>query len=226
MDIYIPEVSTPLRQHRVKVPSSVKKASGIMILGQLIKSILFTTDVVYIRNTNADSIMAVYPFTPQPVISQAIIAVADKPVLMGVGGGSTQGKRVVNLALHAEFQGALGIVLNALIPDNILKAVDKTIDIPIVVTAVNENVETRLENGADILNVSAGQSTPEIVAKIRYKYPDLPIIATGGSTEESIAQTILAGANAITYTPPPMADMMKALMKQYREDSYNLLALN
>jgi phosphate uptake regulator len=76
------------------------------------------------------------------------------------------------------------------------------------------------------LNVSAGQSTPEIVAKIRYKYPKLPIIATGGPTEESIAQTILAGANAITYTPPPMADMMKALMKQYREDSYNLLALN
>lgn len=216
MNIGMPEVSTPLRQNRIKVPSVVKEASGILILGQAIKSILFTTDIVLIRNNNADAIMAVYPFTPQPIITQAIISVADKPVLMGVGGGTTQGKRVVNLALHAEFQGALAVVLNAPIADNIIKAVDKTIDIPIVVTVINEQIERRLENGTDIINVSAGPRTPEVVAKIRRKFPNIPIIATGGPSDDSIMQTIEAGANAITYTPPPMADLMKNLMKQYR----------
>jgi 2-keto-3-deoxy-6-phosphogluconate aldolase len=218
MNIFIPEVSTPLRQHRIEIPKAVKQASGILILGQLVRSILFTTDIVFIRNNNADAIMAVYPFTPQPLITQAIVSVTDKPVLMGVGGGTTQGKRVVNLALHAEFQGALSVVLNAPIADNILKAVDKTIDIPITVTVINEIVGYRLQNGADILNVSAGIQTPEVVEKIRRNFPHVPIIATGGPTEESIARTIEAGANAITWTPPSMSELMKKLMKQYRED--------
>lgn len=218
MNILIPEVSTPLRQRRIEIPKVVKQASGILILGQLVRSILFTTDIVFICNNNADAIMAVYPFTPQPVITQAIVSVANKPVLMGVGGGTTQGKRVVNLALHAEFQGALAVVLNAPIANNILKAVDKTIDIPIVVTVINKDISHRLENGADILNVSAGPKTPEVIERIRWQHPDIPIIATGGPTEESMARTIEAGANAITYTPPPMPELMKKLMKQYRED--------
>ncbi|MDY6006557.1 MAG: hydrolase, partial [Gemmiger sp.] len=44
-----------------------------------------------------------------------------------------------------------------------------------------------------------------------------PIIATGGRTEESIAETIAAGANAITYTPPSPAELFKAMMEKYRE---------
>lgn len=219
MDQFIPDISTPLRHRQIKVPEVVKNASGIRILGQLIKSILFTTDVAYIRNNNADAIMAIYPFTPQPIITQAITIVAGKPVMMGVGGGTTQGKRVLNLALHAEFQGALAVVLNAPVQDNLVKAIDKTIDIPIIITALNENIDSRLQCGADIINVSAAAKTPEIVAKIRSKYPQLPIIATGGPTAESIGATIEAGANAITYTPPPMAEMMRSLMNQYREDS-------
>lgn len=221
MNSLIPEVSTPLRQRRIEIPKVVRQASGILILGQLVKSILFTTDIVFICNNNADAIMAVYPFTPQPVITQAIVSVANKPVLMGVGGGTTQGKRVVNLALHAEFQGALAVVLNAPIADNILKAVDKTIDIPIAITAISEDIGHRLACGADILNVSAGSRTPEVVEKIRRNYPSVPIIATGGPTEESIARTIEAGANAITWTPPAMSELMKKLMKQYREDYLN-----
>lgn len=38
--------------------------------------------------------------------------------------------------------------------------------------------------------------------EIRKEYPDFPIIATGGPTDDSIRETIEAGANAITYTPP------------------------
>ncbi|HEX3030882.1 MAG TPA: hydrolase [Bacillota bacterium] len=191
-------------------------ASGINILGQNIKSLIFSTDVAIIRNNNADAVMAVYPFTPQPVLTQAIAAVADKPVFMGVGGGTTQGRRVINLALHAEFQGAMAVVLNAPVDDITLKKVDQNIDIPIVITVVNEMVGSRLENGADILNVSAGPTTPKVVAKIRKNYPTVPIIATGGPTPETIQQTILAGANAVTYTPPSIAEIFSSLMETYR----------
>lgn len=219
MDRYIPEVLTPLRQKRIEVPRVIEEAPGIRVLGHYIKSLIFTTDIVLIRNNNADAIMAVYPFTPQPVITHAIASVADKPVLMGIGGGTTKGKRVVNLALDAEFQGALAVVLNAPIDNATLKAVRKTVDIPIVITIISccDDVSGRLESGADILNVSAGPKTPEVVRDIREKYPPVPIIATGGPIDKTIKATIEAGANAVSYTPPTTAELMQALMEKYRD---------
>ena len=56
----------------VEVPTIIRKCSGIKIFGKRIKSLLFSTDVALIRNTNADAIIAVYPFTPQPLITQAL----------------------------------------------------------------------------------------------------------------------------------------------------------
>ena len=47
--------------------------------------------------------------------------------------------------------------------------------------------------------------------------PDVPIIATGGKTGESILRTIEAGANAITYTPPSTYELFQEMMKGYRE---------
>ncbi|CDG00602.1 Putative uncharacterized protein [Clostridium chauvoei JF4335] len=41
-------------------------------------------------------------------------------------------------------------------------------------------------------------------------------MATGGPTESSILETIEAGANAITYTPPVTGDIMSSLMDKYR----------
>lgn len=180
---------------------------------------MFSTDVAMIKNTNADAIMAVYPFTPQPKITEAIVTAADVPVFCGVGGGITQGRRVINLALDAEFKGAIGIVVNAPTSNSIVKRIRKTIDIPVVVTVVSEetNIEERLNSGATILNVSGGKNTPNIIRKIREKYPLVPIIATGGSTQESIEATIEAGANAISYTPPSSAEIMGSLMDVYRE---------
>lgn len=52
-----------------------------------------------------------------------------------------------------------------------------------------------------MINISAGKDTAATVRYFRGKYPELPIIATGGPTESSIHETIIAGANAITYTP-------------------------
>ena len=55
---------------------------------------------------NADAVIAVYPFTPQPRIVRAVISVADMPVFCGVGGGFTSGARSVAQAMEAEHCGA------------------------------------------------------------------------------------------------------------------------
>ena len=73
-----------------------------------------------------------------------------------------------------------------------------------------------IKNVNDILNISGAARTPEIVAKIRKDFPDIPIIATGGPTEEDILRTIQAGANAITYTPPSTGELFSVRMHQYR----------
>ena len=217
----VPEIKGALRSHVIEVPSCIRDCSGIKIFGKRIKSLLFTTDVAIIKNTNADAIIAVYPFTPQPIITQALVMAADIPVFCGVGGGITQGKRVVNLALDAEFKGAMGVVVNAPTSNEIIRNVKEIIDIPVIVTIVSEceNIAERIEAGATILNVSGGKNTPSIVKKIRGEFPNFPIIATGGPTNESIMRTIEAGANAITYTPPPSGEVMGQLMDKYRGEN-------
>ncbi len=214
----IPEVKGYLRNFMLHVPEPIYKCSGIRIFGRRIKSVLFSTDVSIIRNTNADAVIAVYPFTPQPVITQAVTIAADVPVFAGVGGGLTQGTRVVNLALHAEFQGAIGVVVNAPTSNEVIRQLKETIDIPVVVTvaSADTDIAARLEAGADILNVSAAGKTVEVVRKIRAEFPDVPIIATGGPTDETITATVEAGANAITWTPPSNGEVFKDIMEAYR----------
>ena len=216
----VPEIKGTLRNHVVEVPSVIRDCGGIKIFGKRIKSLLFSTDVAVIRNTNADAIIAVYPFTPQPLITQALVMAADVPVFCGVGGGITQGKRVINLAMDAEFKGAMGVVVNAPTSNEIIRKIRATIDIPVVVTVVSEdeNITERIEAGATILNVSGGKNTAQIVRNIRSRYPEFPIIATGGPTIALIKETIEAGANAITYTPPSSASIMGDLMDKYRNE--------
>lgn len=217
----VPEIKGILRSHVVEVPTCIRECTGIKIFGKRIKSLLFTTDVAIIRNTNADAIIAVYPFTPQPLITQALVMAADVPVFCGVGGGITQGKRVVNLALDAEFKGAMGVVVNSPTSNDVLRKIRETIDIPVIVTIISEceDIFERVQAGATILNVSGGKNTPNIIKRIREDFPEFPIIATGGPTIESIKKTIEAGANAITYTPPASGEVMGDLMDRYRDQN-------
>ena len=216
----VPVIQGQLKKHIINLPEIIETASGIRINGKLIKSLIFTTDVAIIRNMNADAVMAVYPFTPQPVITQALMLAADVPLFCGVGGGTTQGPRVVNLANHAEHQGAMGVVVNSPTKNEIIREIASIIDIPIVLTVVSENtdVAARLEAGASILNVSGASKTAQIVRGIRKDFPNVPIIATGGPTEQTIKETIEAGANAITYTPPTAAELFSELMRKYRDE--------
>jgi len=215
---FVPEIEGNLRKHMVKIPEIINQVSGINIFGKNIKSLIFTTDVAIIKNCNANAVIAVYPFTPQPIITHAIISASDVPVFCGVGGGTTTGKRVINIAMDAEFQGAIGVVVNAPTKNELIKALNAKIDIPIVVTVASENtdIKARLDAGATILNISCAAKTPQVVRAIRLKYPEVPIIATGGPTEASILETIEAGANIITYTPPTSAELFSELMNKYR----------
>ena len=188
-------VDGTLRKFALRVPEVIYQCSGIMIFGKRIKSLVFSTDLSIIKNVNADAIIAVYPFTPQPIITQALLLAADIPVFAGVGGGLTQGQRVVNLAMFAEMQGATGVVLNAPTASTVVSHVAETIDIPVVLTVAraDTDVDERIRAGAF-----------------------LPFV--GPIVDESILETIKAGANAITWTPPSNGEIFRDIMAAYREN--------
>ena len=120
---HLPNITGDLRSHIVAVPEEIWQCSGIVVLGRRIKSLIFTSDIAIIRNTNADGVLAVYPFTPQQAISNAIIQASSIPVLCGVGGGITGGMRTVRLAMDAEAQGAFGVVVNAPMSNDTIRKV-------------------------------------------------------------------------------------------------------
>ncbi|KRL96857.1 hypothetical protein FD50_GL002142 [Liquorilactobacillus satsumensis DSM 16230 = JCM 12392] len=201
------------------VPTAIETASGISFMGRNVKSLIFTTDIAIVRNTNADAILAVYPFTPDPAIMQAIHVASDRPVFSGVGGGLTNGKRSADMSLFAESWGSLGVIVNAPTSVETIKLINDVVDIPIILTVVNTEVDfaEKFAAGIDVINVSGGYQTAQIVHTIRERYPQVPIIATGGHSDESIKQTIAAGANAITYNPPTTSSLFAQKMKEYRE---------
>lgn len=216
----IPSFESRLRTKIVTVPEVIDQCSGIRVFGQVLKSFLFSTDVAIIRNTNANAIIAVYPFTPQPLITDALILASDKPIFCGVGGGLTTGMRSVELALHAEFQGALGVVLNKPTPNELIQRLKAKIDIPVIITVVStkDDIKGRIDAGIDIFNVSGAAKTTDIINKIRDLNPDVAILATGGKNEDDIVKAIEAGANAISYTPPTTSELFKDIMIRYREE--------
>lgn len=209
-----------LRRFSLRVPPVIRECSGIVVFGRRIKSVVFTTDLCIVRNIDADAVLAVYPFTPQPIITQALMMAADIPVLAGVGGGLTTGQRVVHLATNAEMQGVSGVVMNAPTDNETLHKVASLVDVPAIITVVNDQDDylARVAAGASIFNVAAAGRTPEIVRDIRRVLPDFPIIATGGPTDESIRATIEAGANAISWTPPATSELFKYSMAAYRKN--------
>lgn len=214
----IPRITGKLRAKSLQIPEVIWQAKGIVVMGRRMKSVLFSTDIAIIRNCNADAVLAVYPFTPQQIISQSIINASSIPVLVGVGGGTTKGFRAALMAKDAEAQGAFGVVVNGPMSNENIALINKVIDIPIIATVLNERVDidARLKAGVSILNVSAASKTADLVRHIRKEYPKVPIIATGGNSDESILETINAGANTISYTPPSTGEIFGDMMKAYR----------
>ena len=219
MEHQIPVVNGDLRSHILTVPQAAWRASGIVVMGRRIKSLLFSTDIAVICNCNADAVLAVYPFTPQQRIANAIVSNSSIPVFCGVGGGVTNGPRSVLLARDAEAHGAFGVVVNVPIANETIHQMRQVIDIPVIATVVSRSmdIDARLKAGANILNVSAAENTPALVREIRSDFPGVPIIATGGPTDETVAETVEAGANAISYTPPSTKVLFQSIMNGYRK---------
>lgn len=215
----IPEVVSPLRSSIIKMPDIIRKASGIVIYGKRIKSIVYSLDVSLIANTDADAILCVYPFTPNTQILNAVSLVAKAPILVGVGGGLTQGERSARLASHAEENNATAIVLNGPVTVETTEMVRRYVDIPIIYTVIDKSrpLQPYIDAGVNIFNVSGGKDTVELVKWVREQYPDIPIIASGGKSDKSIEDTINAGANAITYTAYGMMEQyFHEKMETYR----------
>lgn len=62
------------------------------------------------------------------------------------------------------------------------------------------------------------KKTPDVVKKIRASYPNVPIIATSGKTNETVQEVIEAGVNAITYISLSTQELFKHVMIGYREE--------
>ena len=97
-----------LRKSFLRVPEVIRECSGINIFGKWIKSLVFSTDLAIIKNVNADAVIAVYPFTPQPIITQSIIMASDIPVFAGVGGGLRREFVLYYLGLTLNYKVLLG----------------------------------------------------------------------------------------------------------------------
>ncbi|MDY2777791.1 MAG: hypothetical protein SOU51_05380 [Collinsella sp.] len=208
-----------LRKAPLSVPSEIEECSGFTLFGRRIKSLLYTTDVAVIRNSNADAIFAVYPFTAQPAITQALLTVAECPVFVGVGGGTTAGKRSVQLAAVSEMQGAAGVIVNSPASPEMVEQIASMIDIPVIATVVrcDELAHAKVRAGAKVLNVAAGKDTPAVLRQLREHYPNMPLIASGGRSSLSVRETREAGANAVIWTPPSAQQLQADMMKRYRE---------
>ncbi len=208
-----------LRKAPLRVPEAYEECSGFTLFGRRIKSLLYSTDVAVIRNANADAIFAVYPFTAQPAITQALLTVAEAPLFVGVGGGTTTGRRAAELAAVSEMQGAAGVVLNSPASPDMVAQIASTVDIPVVasITRFDDIACQKVEAGARIINVAAGRNTPEVIRALREAYPSLPIIATGGKNAEVQNATVRAGANALIWAPPSITELQSDMMVRYRE---------
>ena len=158
----------------LSVPEVMRTAPGIAIQGRKIRSLVFSTDLAVICHCDADAVLAVYPFTCQPAITQALV---------------------------------------------------EKVAVPVCVTAcaADDVVHRQIAAGASIVNVAAGARTPQVVEALRWEYPDLPIIATGGPTDDAIRATIAAGADAVSWTPPAIADLEREVMEKARRLAAELL---
>lgn len=210
--------STP-KTKKIPTPSLIaEKCNGITLGTSNIKSLIFSTDMALIENNDADAVLAVYPFSPSQKIMKALIDFSEKPVICGVGGGLTQGKVSLEMAIAAEAMGAAAIIVNQPFKNKHIEAIKRKINIPIIssVSVKEFSFKDRVNAGVDIFHVTGGSNTASIIEHINYAAPCFPIIATGGKTLENLQASISAGADAIVLTPPGTRELFLPIMNEYR----------
>ncbi len=202
-------------------PEIIEKNCKGLVLGNVnLKSFLFSTDMALIENNDADAILAVYPFPPSPKIIKTLIDFSGKPVVCGVGGGKTKGKKSLEMAIYAEEAGAAGIIVNVPFENKDVKKIREKVSIPIISTVIASDynfLKSRIDAGVNVFHVSGGEHTNKIVKEIADKFPDFPVMATGGKSLENIEESINAGSRAIVLSPPSNKDLFKTVMEKYRD---------
>jgi hypothetical protein len=192
---------------------------GLLLKNENIKSFLFSTDMALIENNDADAILAVYPFPPSSKIIKTLIDFAGKPIVCGVGGGTTKGKKSIEMAIYAEEVGAAGIIVNVPFENKDIKKIREKISLPIIATVTSSDydfLKGKIDAGVTIFHVSGGANTSKIVKEIGDKFPHFPVMATGGKSLESIQESINSGSRAIVLSPPSNKDLFKTVMDKYR----------
>ena len=136
----------------------------------------------------------------------------------GLGGGRTKGRKAIEMAVAAQEAGATAVVLNHPAGDDLIAAIRERVSIPIVSSIATADCDpcSRIEAGADILNVAAGRETARLLAALRLLLPDTPIIATGGRSTQTIKAVIANGADAVSFAPPSTAQLFAPVMARYR----------
>jgi len=196
-----------------------KNCQGLLLKNENLKSFLFSTDMALIENNDADAILAVYPFPPSPKIIKTLIDFSGKPVVCGVGGGTTKGKKSLEMAIYAEQMGAHGIIVNIPFENKDIKKIREKITIPIIASVTSSDydfLKGKIKAGVDIFHVSGGAQTNKIVKEISNKFPDFPVMATGGKSLNNIEESINSGSRAIVLSPPSNKDLFKTVMDKYR----------
>lgn len=197
-----------------------KNCQGLLLKNEILKSFLFSTDMALIENNDADAILAVYPFPPSPKIIKTLIDFAGKPIVCGVGGGQTKGKKSLEMAIYAEEMGAHGIIVNIPFENKDIKKIREKITLPIIATVTSSDynfLQGKIDAGVNVFHVSGGANTSKIVKEITAQFPDFPVMATGGKNLESIQESIDSGSRAIVLSPPSNKDLFKTVMEKYRK---------
>ena len=136
----VPEYSGNLRANFIHIPKEIEEANGIRIFGRLIKSIIFTTDVAIIRNSNADAVIAVTRLHHNPSLLMPSSWVQMYPSLLELA--ELRGSRVLSLAIDAEQQGAMGVVLNSP-PNELIASLKQNWKFQSLITIASEHADIK-----------------------------------------------------------------------------------
>lgn len=206
---------------KLAAPSIIREqCRGLLLKDHKIKSILFSTDLALIENNDCDAILAVYPFAPSSKIMETLINFSGKPVICGVGGGKTQGRKSIEMAIQAERLGACAVMVNQPFKNKDIEEMKKRIKIPIIssVSTMTFDFEKRIAAGISAFNITGGTQTLEILNFLQQNYPHIPCICTGGKSIDHIRQAIHNDARAVVLTPPSNANLFKRIMQEYRKN--------
>jgi 2-keto-3-deoxy-6-phosphogluconate aldolase len=207
-----------LSANKYHIPDVIAESPGIKIEKSLVRSVLLSTDLAYIQNMDADSIMTVNPFEKSMELNKVLVDFVSKPVFSDVGGGLLREEQIIEHSKNALQAGSSGVVISKPTAPEIIHNLKEEVDGMLIYTLMldAEPVQELAHAGVDIFNITTGEVTAESVKKVRDKLPEISIMASGGPHDSTIRETISAGADAIVFNPPTASEILRSVFDTYR----------